>query len=64
MTPQLTEALVAPRLDDLRRSARMARTAPRQTERPGSPLPGWTRMLGAPALAAEPIASGCTGDAA
>ncbi|HXA30407.1 MAG TPA: hypothetical protein VN193_16860 [Candidatus Angelobacter sp.] len=68
MNPMLTEALVAPRLDDLRRSARNSANArdARQPVRP-VPVPMWTRTLAAPgasaSLAAEPVATGC-GDAA
>lgn len=59
MNPLLTEALVAPRQADLRRSARRARDAAlrNRSAAPPAPLPAWAvamRPSQVPALAAEP----------
>jgi hypothetical protein len=69
MHPMLIAALVGPRQDDLRKSARAATAASRvrRAPAPALPLPRWTRTLAAtePArLAAEPLACGATRDAA
>lgn len=47
MNPILTEALVGPRQDDLRRSARLARGVARSSRSaaPGTPLPAWAVAL-------------------
>ncbi len=63
MHPMLIEALVGPRQDDLRRSARQAGGAalrPRSAA-PAHPLPAWAaaiRRQPVAALAAEPCATG------
>jgi hypothetical protein len=67
MNPMLITALVAPRQDDLRRSARraMAGTRTHATSVPPVPVAAWARTLkpaGPAVLAAEPVA--CRGDAA
>jgi hypothetical protein len=59
MNPLLTEALVAPRQDDLRRSARRARGVALRSRSaaPAAPLPAWAvavRPTPVPALVAEP----------
>ncbi|HZS15768.1 MAG TPA: hypothetical protein VFC09_14330 [Candidatus Dormibacteraeota bacterium] len=60
MNPMLTEALVAPRIDDLRRSARSAGVVSRRSRgtAPATPLPAWAlavrRSRPVPALSAEP----------
>jgi hypothetical protein len=58
MNPLLTEALVGPRQDDLRRSARLARAATLRSRgaAPATPLPAWTvalRTTPRPALAGD-----------
>jgi hypothetical protein len=47
MNPILTEALVGPRQDDLRRSARLARGAALRSRSaaPATPLPAWAVAL-------------------
>jgi len=61
MNPLLTEALVASRQDDLRRSARRARGVALRTRSvaPATPLPGRAvavRPSAVPAMVAEPCA--------
>jgi hypothetical protein len=68
MNSMLITALVAPRQDDLRKSARAAMAGVRvRCSSAPLPLPAWTRSLeatGPAKLAAEPVATGACGDAA
>jgi len=69
MHPMLISALVAPRQDDLRKSARAAMAGSRLHSRGGAavPLPMWARALGTTEsgrLAAEPVACGAAEDVA
>lgn len=67
MHPMLTQALVAPRQDDLRKSARAAMAPTRfcRSTEPARPLPAWTRTLTGfeSRLASEPASRRC-GDVA
>jgi hypothetical protein len=58
MHPMLSEALVASRLDDLRRSVRTARDVALRSRcaAPSVPIPTWTRSLRPDAVAAATLA--------
>lgn len=67
MHPMLIEALVEPRLDDLRRSARRSRAAalPTRSAAPAAPLPAWAVAIRPRPVAAVVAAPcGCGGDPA